>query len=68
MLFSKHAECNRRGCRFMEEQEANGLMSQLGIRTSFSKILLLCYIFFLSGLSFTNNHNSQATSIHLADT
>ena len=41
MLLSKCAVCNSRKSRFIEEQEARGLLSSLRIRTPSSQILLL---------------------------
>ena len=41
MLLSKYAMCNSEKPRFTEEQEANGLLSKLGIRTTLSKVPLL---------------------------
>ena len=41
MLSSKCAICGNKNSRFMKEQEAKGLLSNLGIRTPLSKIPLL---------------------------
>ena len=41
MLSSRCALCGNRKSRFMKEQEAKGLSSNLGIRTKLSKIPLL---------------------------
>ena len=41
MLSSKCAVCCNKKSRFMKEQEAKGLLSNLGIRTPLSKIPLL---------------------------
>ena len=41
MLLSKCAVCNSKNLRFIKEQEASELLSQLGIRVPFSKITLL---------------------------
>ena len=41
MLSSKCAICGNKKSRFMKEQEAEGLLSNLGIRTPLSKIPLL---------------------------
>ena len=38
MLSSKCAICGNKKSRFMKEQEAKGLLSNLGIRTPLSKI------------------------------
>ena len=37
---SKCAECGFKKSRFVKEQEAKGLLSSLGIKTTLSKILL----------------------------
>ena len=41
MLSSKCVICGNKGSRFMKEQEAKGLLSNLGIKTPLNKILLL---------------------------
>ena len=41
MLSSKCAVCGNKKSKFMKEQEAKGLLSNLGIRTPLSKIPLL---------------------------
>ena len=41
ILSSKCAVCGNKKSRFMKEQEAKGLLSNLGIRTPLSKIPLL---------------------------
>ena len=38
---SKYTVCKNKKSRFVKEQEAEGLLSNLGIKTSFSKIPLL---------------------------
>ena len=40
-LSSKCALCGSKKSRFMKEQEAKGLLSNLGIKTPFSKVPLL---------------------------
>ena len=45
MLLSKCAACGSKISRFMKEQEAEGLLSNLGIKTSLSKIPLLNFLF-----------------------
>ena len=42
---SKCTESGLRKSRFMKEQEAKGLLSNLGIKTPFSKIPLLNVLF-----------------------
>ena len=37
MLLSKCSVCNRKKSKFLEEQEARGLLSSLGIRTLLSQ-------------------------------
>ena len=46
MLLSKCAVCGCKKSRFMKEQEAKGLLSSLGFKTSLSKIPLLGDIMF----------------------
>ena len=41
MLLSKCSFCNSKKLKFLKEQEARGLLSSLGIRTSLSQIPLL---------------------------
>ena len=41
ILQSKYPECRIRKSRFVKEQEARGLLSNLGIKTLLSKIPLL---------------------------
>ena len=46
MLLSKCAKCGSKKSRFIKNQEAKGLLSNLGIRTSLSKVPLLGDILF----------------------
>ena len=46
MLLSKCAVCGAKKLKFIKEQEAKGLLSNLGIRTPLSKIPLLGGILF----------------------
>ena len=41
MMLSKCAICNDKKFRFIKEQQAKGLLSNLGIKTPLSKIPLL---------------------------
>ena len=41
MMLSKCAICNNKKFRFIKEQQAKGLLSNLGIKTPLSKIPLL---------------------------
>ena len=41
MLLSKCAICGSKKSKFIKKQEANGLLSSLGIKTPLSKISLL---------------------------
>ena len=41
MLSSKCAKCGSKKSRFIKNQEAKGLLSNLGTRTPLSKVLLL---------------------------
>ena len=41
MFFSKCAICDSKKSRFIENQEAKGLLSNLGLRTRLSKVPLL---------------------------
>ena len=45
IMQSKCPVCEIKKSRFVKEQEAKGLFSNLGIRTPFSKILLLNVLF-----------------------
>ena len=45
ILSSKCAICGNKKSRFMKEQEAKGLLSNLGIKTPLSKIPLLNVLF-----------------------
>ena len=45
ILLSKCPVCGSKKSKFMKEQEAKGLLSNLGIRTSLSKIPLLNVLF-----------------------
>ena len=45
MILSKCAVCEIKKSRFFNNQEAKGLLSNLGIRTPLSKVLLLGDIF-----------------------
>ena len=47
MLSSKCAVCGSKKSKFMKEQEAEGLLSNLGIRIPLSKIPLLNVLFYL---------------------
>ena len=45
IMQSKCVECGFKNSRFVKEQEANGLLSNLGIKTPLSKIPLLNVLF-----------------------
>ena len=45
MLSSKCAICHNKKSRFIKEQEASGLLSNLGIKTPLSKVPLLNVLF-----------------------
>ena len=45
MKLSKCSVCNNKKSKFIKEQEARGLLSNLGIRTPLSKIPLLNVLF-----------------------
>ena len=45
MMLSKCSVCNNKKSKFIKEQEARGLLSNLGIRTLLSKIPLLTVLF-----------------------
>ena len=47
MLLSKYVKCGSKISRFIKNQEAKGLLSNLGIQTLLSKVPLLADIFFL---------------------
>ena len=44
-MVSKCALCNKNKFRFIKEQEAKGLLSNLGIKTPLSKVPLLSLLF-----------------------
>ena len=46
IILSKCAVCNTKKSRFIKKQEAKGLLSNLGIKTLFSKIPVLKDILF----------------------
>ena len=46
MILSKGAICANKKSKFVKEQQAKGLLSNLGIRTPLNKILLLGCILF----------------------
>ena len=46
MLLSKCAKCGSKKSRFIKNQEAKGLLSNLDIRTPLVRVLLLGEIFF----------------------
>ena len=46
MLLSKCAECDSKKSKFIEEQEANGLLNSLVIKTPSSKIPLIGLLLF----------------------
>ena len=46
MILSKCAICNSKKSKFMKQQEAKGLLSNLGIKTQLSKIPILGDILF----------------------
>ena len=46
MLLSKRAICNSKKSGFIKNQEAKGLLSNLGIRTPLNKVPILCDILF----------------------
>ena len=46
MILSKCAICGSKKSRFIKNQEAKGLLSNLGIRTPFSKVPILGDILF----------------------
>ena len=45
MMLLKCSVCNNKKSKFIKEQEARGLLSNLGIRTLLSKIPLLNVLF-----------------------
>ena len=46
MILSKCATCGSKKSRFIKNQEAKGLLSNLGLRTPLSKVPILCDILF----------------------
>ena len=45
MVSSKYSVCGSRKSRFMKEQQAEGLLSNLGIKAPLSKFPLLNFLF-----------------------
>ena len=45
LMQSKCSDCKNKKSRFVKEQDAKGLLSNLGIKTPFSKIPLLNVLF-----------------------
>ena len=46
MILSKYATCGSKKSRFIKDQEAKGLLSNLGVRTPLSKVPILGDILF----------------------
>ena len=46
MILSKYATCNSKKSKFVDKQEAKGLLSKLDIKTPFSKLPILGDILF----------------------
>ena len=46
MVLSKCANCGSKKSRFFKNQEAKGLLSNLGVKTPLSKVPILSYILF----------------------
>ena len=46
MILSKCAICGSKKSRFIKNQEAKGLLSNLGVKTPLSKVSILCDILF----------------------
>ena len=46
IILSKYAICGSKKSKFINKQEAEGLLSKLGINTSFSKLPILGHILF----------------------
>ena len=51
MILSKCAICGNKKSRFIKNQEAKGLLSNLGLRTPLSKVQILGDILFFSATS-----------------
>ena len=45
MMQSKCSDCGNKKSRFVKEQEAKGMLSELGIKTPLSKVPLLNLLF-----------------------
>ena len=59
MILSKCAICGSKKSRFIKNQEAKGLLSNLGVRTPLSKVPILGDIlFWMRMLNCTNEWNS----------
>ena len=46
MILSKFAMCGNKKSRFIKKQGANGILSNLGLKTPLNKTKLLSYILF----------------------
>ena len=46
MHLSKYEVCDSKMLKFIKEQEASGLLSSLGVKTSLSQITLACSLLF----------------------
>ena len=59
MILSKCAICGSKKSRFIKKQEAKGLLSNLGVRTPLSKVLILGDIlFWMHAKLYKNEWNS----------
>ena len=56
MILSKCATCGSKKSRFIKNQEAKGLLSNLGLKTPLSKVPILGYISFWAQLCWMQFH------------
>ena len=59
MILSKCATCGSKKSRFIKNQEAKGLLSNLGLKTPLSKVPILGYISFWAQLCWMQFHWMQ---------
>ena len=65
IILSKRATCGSKKSRFIKNQEAKGLLSNLGVRTPFSKVPILGDIFFEVHLRWTYKMNEMVNKFLL---
>ena len=63
MLLSKCAVCSSKKSRFIKEQEAKGILSNLGLKAPLNKIPLLGDIFFKNGIPLNSCYQYKMNEI-----